>query len=143
MDQWETASDQNNTYSSGWIGRYIENTYLYASTHYPNLCMPDPLAIEIGASSLVTRGTGTILAQNISSSFNGSITQLLDNHADDDISECMKKELAFLRKQQSYTIEYGNKIVQSWANGTNSINYPPSSIPNNIGNNPTTLSSTA
>jgi len=141
IDQWETASDQYNTYSSGWIGRYIEKNYKYSSTHYPNLCMPDPLAIEIATSSLLTRGSGTILSQYMSAGFNGNVTQLLDNYADDNISDNMKFELEFLRKQQSHTIDYGNKITQAWSNGINSVTYPNSNISSSFGyTNPTTLS---
>jgi len=142
MDQWESASDQFKTYSSGWIGRYIEKTYHLSATHYPNQCMKDPLAIEIGTSSIVTRGTGAILAQNLSPYFNGNVTQLLENYDDSGISENMKRELDFIRQQQGFTNDYGNKIINAWKNGTNSssVTYPNSTIPSDYVIPSTTLS---
>jgi uncharacterized protein (DUF1501 family) len=130
IDQWETASDKQNTYYSGWIGRYLEKTYHLASTNYPNTCMPDPLAIEVGAGTFLGRGTGAILSQKISPGFNGSLTELVENYTNDDLSVNMKEELTFLRAQQGFTNDYGKKIVAAWKKGRNSsITYPNSVVP--------------
>jgi uncharacterized protein (DUF1501 family) len=142
IDQWETASDKNNTYSSGWIGRYLEKTYAKVTTHYPNICMPDPLAIEVGASTLLGRASGAILSQKINSQFNGKLTELIDNYSEEvETSQNMQRELAFLRGEQFKTNDYGKKIINSWNAGNNSsVAYPPSLIPNNHPNiKPTTL----
>ena len=141
IDQWESASDKTNTYSSGWIGRYIEKNYSKANTHYPNVCMEDPLAIEIGQLSVVTRGEGTILAQNMSTSFDGNLTTLVENYAESGLSENMKRELAYIRAQQGFTNKYASRISSSFVKGRNSsVVYPASVIPDSFGiNAPTTI----
>ncbi|MBK8668350.1 MAG: DUF1501 domain-containing protein [Saprospiraceae bacterium] len=141
IDQWETASDSTQTYYSSWIGRYIEKTYRLASTHYPNTCMPDPFVIEVGQNTLLGRGTGSLYSQTLNPEFNGNITELLDFYGDGDLSNNMKEELKFLRQQQSFTNDYGKKIIKAWNDGNNSsVVYPPSSISNNHPNvKPTTL----
>ena len=42
----------------------------------------------------------------------------------------MKRELDFIRQQQGFTNDYGNKIINAWKNGTNSssVTYPNSTI---------------
>jgi uncharacterized protein (DUF1501 family) len=130
MDQWDSASDEKNTYSSGWMGRYIEKTYENAPLGYPNSCMKDPFAIEIGnAPSLNMRGQGGTLGQSVSPGFNGSLTSLIDVYDDGDLSNNMKRELAFLRSQQGLTNDYGKKIVKAWDSGYNStVTYPASVV---------------
>lgn len=143
-DQWESASDQNNTYNSGWIGRYIEQVYPQAPQGYPNTLMPDPFAMEIGAApSLLVRGSTGTLAQSVPVGFTGQLTQLVDNFNSTDISKNMQAELAFLRVQQGYTNQYGEKIIKAWNLGMNSsVAYPASVVPsvNNFNQGLTTLS---
>lgn len=143
MDQWDSASDRDHTYSSGWIGRYLEKTYAQAPVGYPNFCMPDPLALEIGAApSLIMRGSGGTLGQSVPVRFDGQLTQLVDLYNNLDISNNMKAELAYLRSQQEYTNDYGNKIVKAWTQGTNSSAvYPASVVPATgyFGQTPTSL----
>jgi uncharacterized protein (DUF1501 family) len=131
IDQWDSASDKNHTYSSGWMGRYIEQTYQNAPFAYPNYCQPDPFAIELGrAPSLNMRGQGGTLGQSVSAGFNGKFTSLLEVYDDGDLSNNMKRELAFLRSQQGLTNDYGKKIVKAWDSGNNStIVYPASAVP--------------
>ena len=143
IDQWESASDNSNTYSSGWMGRYIAKTYSNAPVGYPNSCMFDPFAIEVGASpSLVLTGTNGAFGQTVSSDFNGSLTQLQEVYNDADLSQHMKDELAFLRTEQGYTNDYGRKIVNAWQSGNNTtVTYPNSVVitPNSRQQPPTTL----
>ena len=132
IDQWESASTNQNTYSSGWIGRYLEKTYNKAPIGYPNTCMPDPFAIEINtASSLIVRGTAGTLSQGVSSKLDGDLIQLLDTFNDQNSSENMKRELAFIRQLQGHTIDYGKKINEAWNKGSNAVQYPSSVIPQN------------
>ncbi len=58
IDIWLTGSDYNEVLSTGWIGRYLDQEYPGFPAGYPNAAMPDPIAIQIGASvSLGLQGT--------------------------------------------------------------------------------------
>lgn len=48
-DIWLTAADYNETLSSGWLGRYLQQEFSGYPDGYPNDVMPDPLAIQIGS----------------------------------------------------------------------------------------------
>lgn len=50
-DIWLTASDEDETVDSGWMGRYLERRFEGYPTGFPNATMPDPLAIHIGTSA--------------------------------------------------------------------------------------------
>ena len=47
-DIWLTGSASNQYLNTGWLGRYLSETYSGFPTGYPNTAMPDPLAIQIG-----------------------------------------------------------------------------------------------
>jgi uncharacterized protein (DUF1501 family) len=49
-DIWLTGSDSNQSLSTGWIGRYLEQEYPGYPNGYPNSQMPDPVGIQIGSA---------------------------------------------------------------------------------------------
>ncbi len=49
-DIWFMGGDANDTLHSGWMGRYLDNTYQGYPDDYPNDEMPDPLGLEFGYS---------------------------------------------------------------------------------------------
>lgn len=49
MDIWQTASDSNQFFDTGWLGRTLEGEYPGFPQGYPNMDYPDPLAIQIGS----------------------------------------------------------------------------------------------
>lgn len=50
-DIWLTASDEDVTVDTGWMGRYLERRFEGYPAGFPNSMMPDPLAIHIGTSA--------------------------------------------------------------------------------------------
>jgi uncharacterized protein (DUF1501 family) len=65
-DIWLSASDANQMVSSGWVGRYLNETYPNYPNGYPTAAMPDPLAIQIGSvASMVMQGPAINLAMSI------------------------------------------------------------------------------
>lgn len=62
-DIWFMGGDADDYYSSGWIGRYLNQEYgpLQYPQDFPNANMPDPLALEMGNDvSLLFHQTGNI-----------------------------------------------------------------------------------
>ncbi len=47
-DIWNSASEANDYISSGWLGRYFEESHSTFPENYPNDDNPDPFAITIG-----------------------------------------------------------------------------------------------
>jgi hypothetical protein len=51
------ASDSNQVQNTGWIGRYLDETFTGFPSEYPSATMPDPLAIQIeSVTSLALQG---------------------------------------------------------------------------------------
>jgi uncharacterized protein (DUF1501 family) len=50
IDIWLTGADYDQVLTTGWIGRYLDQEYPGFPAGYPNAAMPDPIAIQIGAS---------------------------------------------------------------------------------------------
>src|SRR5690606_5813745 len=62
-DIWFMGGDYDDYYSSGWVGRYLNQEYAPKSypADFPNEDMKDPLAIELGSDvSLVFHQSGNI-----------------------------------------------------------------------------------
>jgi uncharacterized protein (DUF1501 family) len=62
-DIWFMGGDYDDYYSSGWIGRYLNQVYAPAAypDDFPNAGMPDPLALEMGNdTSLLFHQEGNI-----------------------------------------------------------------------------------
>lgn len=58
-DIWLTASNYDETLTTGWLGRYLQYEFPRYPDGYPNEVMPDPLAIQIGSViSLGLQGAG-------------------------------------------------------------------------------------
>jgi uncharacterized protein (DUF1501 family) len=53
-DIWNSGADSNQSLPSGWMGRYLTYEYPNFPVGFPNIQMPDPLAIEIGQSVSLT-----------------------------------------------------------------------------------------
>jgi uncharacterized protein (DUF1501 family) len=119
-----TGSNSDETLTTGWLGRYLENAFTGFPDDYPNATMPDPLAIRVGSSlPLGLQGYELNMAQTVPTSFTGSLTQLLSYMNTTPQSGNMGIELAFLREQQSFANQYAARIVSAWNGGANTQTY--------------------
>jgi uncharacterized protein (DUF1501 family) len=136
-DIFTSGSDSDEVIDSGWLGRYLEYEFPGFPAAYPNATMPHPLSIQLGSSvSRGLMGYGTSTGQTVSPYFNGSITQLQTGFVNTTIPNSNAgTEIDFLRKQQVYTNQYGQAIVDAWAAGSNSLAYTasPTGIYNKLG----------
>ncbi len=48
-DIWMTGSDSDKVLNTGWAGRFLNEVYPQFPENYPNVIMPDPLAIQVGS----------------------------------------------------------------------------------------------
>ncbi|MDB5203680.1 MAG: hypothetical protein JWQ27_3089 [Ferruginibacter sp.] len=66
-DIWMTASNSNEYFSDGWIGRYLNGEYPGYPAGYPNTQMPHPLGIQFGSgTSLALLGPQSPMGYTIS-----------------------------------------------------------------------------
>ncbi len=136
MDIFASGSDSSQLLYSGWLGRYVEYYYPGFPTAYPNANEPDPLAICIGSSvSQALQGFSQNTAQQIPTSFTGSLTQLLGYSNTTVPSTPAGTEVQFIRLQQGFANAYANQIVNAWNAGMNSSTVyptPPLGTNNNL-----------
>lgn len=123
-DIWNTASDANQYLNTGWLGRYLNESYSGFPAGYPNASMPDPLAIQIGTGvSPVVNGPNVSMGMAISdiNSFynivNGTVNPAPNTPAG--------HELTFIRYISQQTQQYTSVIQAAAGNATNrSTKYP-------------------
>ena len=108
-DIWLTASDANQTLSTGWLGRYLDQVYPDFPNGYPDEVAPDPLAIQIGSIvSTGLQGPAGSLGMAITSPT--SFYQLLTGGVDTAPDTPAGHELTFIRQVAQQTSVYADRI---------------------------------
>jgi uncharacterized protein (DUF1501 family) len=123
MDIWMSASDSTETYTTGWVGRYLDNVFPGYPTGYPTSAMPDPLAIQIGSGvSLAFMGENMNLAMAITdpSSFYNLVTGSTGTAPNTPAG----RELTYVRTIAQQTQQYGTAIKNAADKGKNLATYP-------------------
>ncbi len=156
-DIWFMGGGAHDYFSSGWIGRYLQQEYkpLTYPDDFPNAEMKDPLAIELGSDvSLVFHQNGNIPS---SISLGGDperfsdLVNSLDGFVDEGIDPRGKpptaldntpygKEMNWILGLEDKTAEYADRLRQVWdASSASSVTYPetyPFNAPKNAKRNP-------
>lgn len=108
-DIWLTASDADQTLSTGWLGRYLDQAYPGFPDGYPNETAPDPLAIQIG--SVVSTGLqGPAGSMGMAITSPTSFYQLLTGGVDEAPDTPAGHELTFIRQVAQQTSVYADRI---------------------------------
>jgi uncharacterized protein (DUF1501 family) len=138
------GGDAGDSYSSGWMGRFLDHEYPGYPDAYPDETMPDPIGIEMGnvISLAFHREAGIPIGINIQNpdQFYKLITEVgvnppivfPDSHAGE--------ELKYLMEFEKKSNQYADRLKQAYDNGNNStIDYPesyPLSAPESYLHNP-------
>jgi len=113
-DIWMSGSNSTQEVFNGWAGRYLDYEYNDFPAAYPNVNMPDPLAIQIGSTTtLTTQGPVVNMAMSITNPT--SFYNLVNNTTDPVPNTPAGKELKFLRLVTQQTQKYST-VIQSAAN---------------------------
>ncbi len=130
-----TAVDADQTLSSGWAGRYLEDRFPGYPATYPNATMEDPLAVQIGHLTSPTL-LGSQQSMGIAIDNPDSFYQLVSadfTPSTDNLPCCDAGDLiAFIRKQQILSIGYAAEIKNAADMGTNLATYPDGSVQNSL-----------
>ena len=122
-DIWLTGADSNQTLSSGWIGRYLNEEYPNYPIDYPNPIMPDPLAIQIGSFiSPAIQGPSVNMGLAISDPVN--FYNLINGIQDPAPNTPSGKELTYIRRISQQTQQYADVIKAAAGKVTQQAPYP-------------------
>ncbi|MFB9294081.1 DUF1501 domain-containing protein [Persicitalea jodogahamensis] len=134
-DIFMTAVDADQTESSGWVGRYLEDRFPGYPTQYPTAEMEDPLAIQIGYLTSTTL-LGSQQSMGIAINDPDNFYELVSADFEPSTGNlpcCDAGELiAHIRKQQVLSIGYAAEIKQAADAGANLATYPPQSAKNTL-----------
>jgi uncharacterized protein (DUF1501 family) len=122
-DIWATASDADETLSSGWTGRYLDHAYPDYVTSPPDY----PVAVRIGgASALLLRGDHTAMGMSFSDA--GQLLQLATTgqfYDEGDVpANTFGEELSFVRSVYNAALRYRDTVVNAANAATNAVEYP-------------------
>jgi uncharacterized protein (DUF1501 family) len=123
-DIWMSGSDSNESWTTGWMGRYLDGKYTGYPKGYPTTAMPDPLAIQIGQMvSLAFMGPEVNMGMAITDPT--TFYNLANGTTDPTSNTPAGNELAFLRLMAQQTNQYATVIQNAAAKGSNkSTKYP-------------------
>ena len=122
-DIWLSAANTDQYINTGWLGRFLEQEYAGYPTNYPNIDMPDPLAIEISSSqSLVFQGG--IAPTSMAISDPTWFYNLVNNNPEPAPNTQWGEQLAYLRLVSQQSNQYGEVVTNAYNNSSNMATYP-------------------
>jgi len=108
-DIWLTGADAGQVLPTGWAGRYLDREYPHFPQDYPNVTMPDPLAIQVG--SLVSPALqGPSLTMGMAISNPNSFYELIGDKAAPVNDSRAGDQLAYIREMSVKTDQYAGVI---------------------------------
>ena len=130
MDIYETGADADQLLQSGWAGRYLNYEYPNYPAGYPNVDMPDPLAIRVdGGTSIGLQNMGVSMGVAINNT-NDPLNLVGNIFIDPVTPDCKGDKLQLVRTTQRQTDLYGNVIEAAAGAGCNqSTMYPTGGAP--------------
>lgn len=117
-DIWNSASDENEYISSGWIGRFFDVNHSTFPENYPNENNPDPFAITIGkVVSETCQGTRVNFSMAIEDPENPG-TALVSNTGNIP-NNCYGNALTFVNDTIKQTNAYADVLKKAANSGNN------------------------
>lgn len=146
-DIWFMGGDYDEYLDSGWMGRYLENTYPNYPDAYPSQDMPDPLGLEIGnAVSLAfhrSNGIPTSISVNNPEQFYHLINSVGGEPPAEVADTYYGHELQWILDIEKKSDQYAGRLKEVYEKGRNSpevsypekypFNAPANAVKNNIG----------
>ncbi len=127
-DIWMTAVDANQTATSGWAGRYLNNRFPGYPDAYPSSSMPDPPAIQIGYITATTL-LGPTESMAIVLQDPDTFARLVGDKPNAPVSGLSGyagQQIDFIRQQQASSVSYAGQIKTAASKGKNIAAYPTS-----------------
>ncbi len=117
-DIWTSGSPADEFWSTGWLGRYLENRFPEFPEGYPNDDCPDPFAISIGSTVHETcQGSSSNYSIALRDPF--SLAPLAEGGEDEAPDTPYGMELEFLRAIIAQSNAYADNVSDAANMGTN------------------------
>lgn len=127
-DIWMSGSASNVNWSSGWLGRYLNNEYAGYPTGYPNSTMPDPIAIQmtavVGLTLVGASGQSMGMALQDPETFYSLVNGTQAPSGDLPTTPYAASNVEFVREVQIKSIEYSAVIKAAADKANNIATYP-------------------
>ena len=114
-DIWLSGSDSAQVWSTGWLGRYLDQEFPGFPTGYPNTETPHPLAIQVG--SVVSMGLMGLSVNMGVAVANPNSTYTLPGGEDTPPATPAGHELTFIRQIAQQTQVYAGAVKSAATNG--------------------------
>ncbi|GAB3784668.1 DUF1501 domain-containing protein [Spirosoma horti] len=111
-DIWMTGSDADKILTTGWAGRYLNDSFPGFPDKYPNETMPDPLAIQVG-SVVASAFQGPSFTMGLAISNPGNFYNLIEDKTDATSNTRWGEQLAYLEKVSQKTDQYAGVIKKA------------------------------
>ncbi|MVM40622.1 DUF1501 domain-containing protein [Spirosoma sp. HMF3257] len=111
-DIWMTGSDSDKILSTGWAGRYLNDSFPGFPEKYPTETMPDPLAIQIG-SVIASAFQGPAFPMGLAISNPASFYDLVEDKTETTPNTRWGDQLAYLEKVAQKTDQYAGVIKKA------------------------------
>ena len=126
MDIWRSGSSAEDSWSTGWLGRYLDTVVDNYPEGYPNQEHPHPFAITMGGNvSETCQGVLANYSHVVYDPFN--LNPLLEGEGSGIPDTPYGDELEFLRQSIAQANAYGEVITEAAEMGTNTVAYPENS----------------
>jgi len=134
-DIWFMGGGYNDYFGSGWMGRYLDESYPGYPDNYPNDQMPDPLGLEIGTGislafhreSGIPAGLSVQNPQQFYDLINSTGGELPASIADSHYGD----ELEYIMGIEQQSNQYASRLKQVYEQGSNSSVIYPEKYPLN------------
>lgn len=125
-DIWTSGSPADETWKTGWLGRYLEERHPEYPENYPNNDDPHPFAITMGRTvSETCQGTAVNFSLTLNDPF--TLAPLTEGAASDLPDTPYGEELDFLRTSIRQSNAYGEVITTAAESGSSLVDYPADS----------------
>ena len=122
-DIWTSGSPAEESWTTGWMGRFFQGGHPSFPENYPNEEYPHPFAITMGSVvSETCQGTAANFSLTLNDPF--SLTPLTEGAAGELPDTPYGQELSFLRTTIAQTNAYADSIQEAAEGGNNTVDYP-------------------
>ncbi len=111
-DIWMTASDADKVLTTGWAGRYLNDTFPGFPDKYPSEIMPDPPAIQVG-SVVASAFQGPSFTMGLAISNPSNFYNLIEDKTDVSNNTRWGQQLEYLEKVSRKTDQYADVIKKA------------------------------
>ena len=130
-DIWNNGIETTSNISTGWMGRYLDDSFEGYPENYPSADCPDPFAVTMGRSvSQTCQGLGGNFSIAILNPDNvGGLSVGIEPPIP---ANCYGDELSFIIDTYKKTNVYGERVTNAANAGANVFNYPDTTLANQL-----------